>query len=116
MLNQYKYWIAAAAFLLYSWFLWNTSSTVTENSFLKEKAALQQAVIDEKDRKQNIADDVGKRVDASLRVYQQNNLKQQKELLNEMAKEPKYNECINTPAVVQYFDDKVRRANEAIGK
>jgi MFS superfamily sulfate permease-like transporter len=116
MFADYKNYIYVAIFLSYSFFVWHVSSKVTENTYLTEKTLMQQELADKKQQKQDVADSVGKVVENALQVYQQNQNKKQKELLDEIRKAPVYHDCINTPDVVQSLTDARNRANEAIGK
>lgn len=114
--TQYKLYVYAIVFVIYSALLWNTAQKSIENKYLKEAQKSMQVAVDEKQRIQDIADGVGASIESALKVYQQKQTEHLRKLLDEMAKDSVYRECRNTPAVVQHFNDKIRRANEAIGK
>lgn len=113
---QYKSIFYLAAFIAYSIFVWKTAQDVKENKYLKETQAALQAAADQKQFKQDVADQVGAVVAKKLAGLSTNLGKLRDDLSNQLNEAPVYRECVTTPDVVRNLDDTRNTVNQAIGK
>lgn len=104
MLKIYKNYIIAGLFLFYSIGLWNVCKTYTQSSYKDEKIALQAAVIETKEQRAKLADDIGKSLETKLEQLQITNKTIYQKVIHETTKEPVYLECVTTPNGVQLIE------------
>lgn len=104
MLKTYKYYIIAALFLSYSVGLWNVAKTYTQSSYKDEKIALQASVIETKEQRAKLANDIGKSLEDKLENLKITNKTIYQKVIHETTKEPVYLECITTPNGVQLIE------------
>lgn len=104
MLKTYKWYLAVGLFVIYSFGVFHITKTYTESSYKDEKIALQASMIETKDQRAQLANDIGKGLEASLEQLQITNKTIYQRVIHETTKEPVYVECINTPTGVQLIE------------
>lgn len=92
LFDRYKYVALAIVFIVYSVFLWNVSSQRATASFVEKQLANQVA-------NAKLAEDLSTKLDKTLSALTDNSKAQTKELLDELAKDPRYKLCLTTDGV-----------------
>lgn len=92
LFDRYKYVAAALAFVVYSMFLWNVSSDRATAGFVAKQLETQVA-------NAKLAEDLTTRLEGALKKLSSTSKAQTKELLDELAKDPRYKLCLTTDGV-----------------
>lgn len=92
LFDKYKYAALAIAFVVYSVFLWNVSSDRATASFVEKQLENQLA-------NAKLAEDLSTQLDKALKQLAGASKAQTKELLDELAKDPRYKLCLTTDGV-----------------
>lgn len=98
-LNKWKWYIVAVLFLVYSVGLWDVRGRVADNSHLRTQIRQQEKFIAMQADNDKLRDDIAKIVAEASEKQRKANADANKELLNEILKDPVYQSCRVTDGV-----------------
>ncbi len=98
-LSEWKYYLAAAGFLAYSVLVWDVSGRISDNTHLRDQIKQQDKFIQIQADNDKLRDDIAKIVAEASIKQRQENTAANKELLNEILKDPVYKSCRVTDGV-----------------
>lgn len=98
-LSEWKWYIAAVGFLAYSILVWDVSGRVSDNTHLRDQVKQQERFIEIQADNDKLRDDIAKMLAEASVKQRQENTAANKELLNEILKDPVYKSCRVTDGV-----------------
>lgn len=93
LLNKYKWYVLAVAFLVYSVGVWNVSAGIQGARFTEKELTRTEEILKNTVNNQQLAATVSKAVQEALAEYNKTAKEQTKEILDEIAKDPRYQSC-----------------------
>lgn len=105
--NQYKLYVYAALFVMYSLGLWHVASTYTEAKYIQKQLDVAEAVIETNAKNQDIKDAIAKSVAEALAKWRPANEQSNRKIENEITKDPVYRDCKSSPSVMREYQNKL---------
>lgn len=111
-----RMYLYAGVLLVYSFGIWHVSSKYTSSGYLKEKAELIQKAAETKQQRQELADQIGAKLEETVGKIHitQKNITQ--EVIHEITKEPVYTDCRTTPDGVRLIEQSIDNQGQSTGK
>lgn len=97
--NQYKWIAIAIAFLIYSVSVWNVSSGYHATQYTKEKLALTEETLKITKENATLSGQLAKSLQETLDARKDTSTQTTKELIDEIAKDPRFKSCRTTDGV-----------------
>lgn len=98
-LNKWKWLFLSVAFLTYSVLVWDISGRISDNTHLRDQVKQQERFIEIQADNNKLRDDIAKMLAEAAAKQRQVNADANKELLNEILKDPVYQSCRVTDGV-----------------
>lgn len=99
LFDKYKWVAVAFIFLAYSVGVWNISTGYHANEYTKEKLALTQDVLKVTRENSELSQQLAKSLQETLEARREASTKTTKELIDEIAKDPRFKSCRTTDGV-----------------
>jgi hypothetical protein len=113
-LSEYKWYIAAVLFLVYSIGVWNVSADVRENEFNAEKLRLANQVIQIQEENNRLNGLLSASLADSLTKQQALQTQHIKDLTNALSKSTVYVSCRNTDSVRELYKRKLQAISRSV--
>lgn len=115
-LTPYKDFLYAGIIIVYSLGVWHVSSNYTASEYRKEKLELQQKAIETTKQRQELADQIGVKIDTSISAMHITQTTINREVIHEITKEPVYTNCITTPDGVRLIESTISNRGQPTTK
>lgn len=99
LFDSFKLPAIAIAIVVYSAGVWHVASTYTDSTWAQKELERTEKFIAEQKQNQSLRDEVAKLLKDSLKQREDQSKVYTKELLNELAKDPRYKLCLTTDGV-----------------
>lgn len=107
ILLKYKLLIYAVLFAVYTGMVWHVSATYTESKHIQKALEVAEATLVTSNANQLTKNEISKTLTDTLALLDKQNSKINRNIQNEIAKDPVYRDCKSTPNLMHEYQNKL---------